>query len=275
MKYCHKCQEEFSDKVTKCLYCGGPVEVVLLPEDEKTAEAKPDYKLLIITALSIAVVILLMFSQSTNVMDKKEQPVKSQSLQSQSPSEQGKIATAVSMTPANTPVSESPISAANQTTAPTPATLAAYSLVNKALALCPNGKCPDPQKAIGYLDEAIKLKPDLPEAFNNRGNAYSDLKQYPRAIEDYDEAIRLKPAYAHPYYNRGLARSDLGQHEQALSDYNETIRLKPDETNAYINRGNTYFIQGDKTQGCDDAKKACELGNCKLLEEARSKKNCP
>ena len=146
--------------------------------------------------------------------------------------------------------------------------------MKNAFALCTSGKCTDAQKAIEYLNEAIKLKPDLAEAYNNRANAYTELKQYDRAIEDYNEAIRLKPNYAHAYYNRGSNYIDLKQYDRAIEDYNETIRLKPDETNAYVNRGNTYLTQGNKELGCSDAQKACELGNCKLLEDAKKKKNC-
>src|SRR3984957_20775248 len=33
-------------------------------------------------------------------------------------------------------------------------------------------------------------------AFNNRGNAFHDKKEYDRAISDYDQAIKLDPKYA-------------------------------------------------------------------------------
>jgi len=32
------------------------------------------------------------------------------------------------------------------------------------------------------------------------------------------------------------------------------------------NRGIVYFLQGNNERGCPDAKKACELGVCKVLE---------
>src|SRR6267378_1977540 len=38
-------------------------------------------------------------------------------------------------------------------------------------------------------------------AFNNRGNAYHDKKEYDRAIADYDQAVKLDPNYARAYYN--------------------------------------------------------------------------
>ena len=175
----------------------------------------------------------------------------------------------------NTPPTEPALAAlpANEPGAPKGAP-SANNLLKDAYAICNSGKCTDPKKAIEYLDEAIKLQPNSAEAYNNRGNAYGDLKQNDRAIEDYNEAIRLKPKYAHAYYNRGLTYSDLKQYDRAIEDYSETIRLKPDETNAYFNRGNAYLTQGNKEQGCSDAQKACELGNCKLLEAAKKNKDC-
>jgi len=53
------------------------------------------------------------------------------------------------------------------------------------------------------------------EGYINRGNAYFNLKQYERAIEDYTEAIHLKPEYALAYYSRGVSYSYLGQYQRA------------------------------------------------------------
>ncbi|MFA5321582.1 MAG: tetratricopeptide repeat protein [Smithella sp.] len=266
MKICRKCQEEFHDRVPKCLYCGGPLEVIsspqqiVKPSNEKQGGAKlkkmwKDYRILIIGAIIIAVGILFAISQTADFQ-------KSVKLTTE-------IKPAKAVTPAVSEVQE-PAPAANQAQAPG----LVNNLLNNAFDLCSSGKCTDPQKAIEYLDEAIKLKPDFAEAFNNRGNAYSDLGQYPRAIEDYNEAIRLKPQYAHAYYNRGFTYDDLGQYQLAIEDYNEAIRLKPEHIDAYYNRGNDYFLQNNKELGCRDAQKACELGGCKLLEKAKSKKYC-
>jgi tetratricopeptide (TPR) repeat protein len=164
------------------------------------------------------------------------------------------------------------------------------------------------QRAIEDYTEAIRLKPDDAEAYYNRGNAYANLGQQPRAIEDYTEAIRLKPAYADAYSNRGNAYAELGQYQRAIEDYTKAIRLRPndaeaynvkgkvytklgqyqraiedynkairikqDYADAYNNRGVAYLLQDNKELGCPDAQKACELGNCKILEMAKGKGDC-
>ncbi len=63
-------------------------------------------------------------------------------------------------------------------------------------------------EAIRCYSEAIRLQPDLAEAYNNRGSARSDNNDLQGAMADYDEAIRLKPDLAEAYYNRGRAREE-------------------------------------------------------------------
>ncbi|MGB5219157.1 MAG: tetratricopeptide repeat protein [Smithella sp.] len=150
----------------------------------------------------------------------------------------------------------------------------ADDLLKDALALCSSGKCKDPQKAIEYLNEAIKQKPDWAGAYNNRGNAYANLGQSQKAIEDYNEAIRLKSDYVQAYSNRGNAFTDLGQYQRAIEDYNEAIRLTPDFAYSYANRGNAYLIQGSEALACNDLQKACDLGMCSGLEKAKSQGKC-
>lgn len=99
---------------------------------------------------------------------------------------------------------------------------------DKALAL----NCNDCQKAVEYLNEAIHLNPDYVSAYRKRASIYVEMKQYGLAIDDYYEVIRLEPKDASAYHMRGYA----------------------------------YFYQGNLTLGCDDARKACRSGNCKLLK---------
>src|SRR5690242_19139349 len=57
-------------------------------------------------------------------------------------------------------------------------------------------------KAIGDLDEAIRLDPKLTKAFNARGGAWMAKGEYDKAIRDLDESIRLDPKNALAFYNR-------------------------------------------------------------------------
>jgi len=122
--------------------------------------------------------------------------------------------------------------------------------------------------------DCVKKSPNKVRVHLNRGVAYTRLGQYQRAIEDYNEAIRLNPDLAEVYNDRGVAYRKLGQYQRAIEDYNEAIRLNPDLAEVYYNRGDAYLSQSNNELGCRDAQKACELGDCQLLELAKVKGDC-
>ncbi|MCL2452715.1 MAG: tetratricopeptide repeat protein, partial [Alphaproteobacteria bacterium] len=103
----------------------------------------------------------------------------------------------------------------------------------------------DPHEKIRCYTEAIHLKPDYAEAYNNRGNARRDKGNLDGALQDYSEALRFKPDYATAYNNRGITRRDKGNLDGALQDYSEALRFKPDYATAYNNRGITRRDKGD------------------------------
>jgi tetratricopeptide (TPR) repeat protein len=127
-----------------------------------------------------------------------------------------------------------------------------------------------------FLCSCSKMNEEAVVCFN-KANALWDGQKYTdpkKAIEYLNKAIKLQPDYAQAYYNRGNAYYGLGLYQRAIKDYAEAIRLKPNDIDAYYNRGNTYFYLGNNKLGCNDAQKACALGDCKLLEIAKGKKDC-
>jgi len=130
------------------------------------------------------------------------------------------------------------------------------------------------ENAVKDYTEAIRLKPDYVEAYNNRGNIYGQHGQYQPAIDDFNKVIDLRPDHTKTYNNRGLAYSEMGQFQKAVADFNKAIHLKPDYVNAYNNRAEAYLKQDNRVAGCRDARTACDLGDCKILESARTKGSC-
>ena len=132
----------------------------------------------------------------------------------------------------------------------------------KAMALWKNGKFKDSKKAVDYWSRAIRSKQNTVEAYNNRGLAYHELKQYDRAIKDYSQAIRLDPARVNAYNNRGNSYYEKDEYQLALADFYQSLKRKPDYAKAHLNRGLVYY-QMDKTdQACSDFQNACDHGDC-------------
>jgi len=130
------------------------------------------------------------------------------------------------------------------------------------------------EEAINHYNKAISLASGYEDAYNNRGVAYAEIGRYQLAIEDFGKVISLDPRYFKPYNNRGLVYAKLGQYQMAIEDFNKAMRLKPDDVDTYFNRGLVYFNQGNNKPGCFDARKACALGNCKILEDVKGKGLC-
>jgi len=93
------------------------------------------------------------------------------------------------------------------------------------------------EEQVSAYDHAIRLDPNLAQAYNNRGNAKYNLEQHQAAIADYNEAIRLAPKFADAYDNRGATKAALKQYQAAIEDYNEAIQLNPEDATPYHNRG--------------------------------------
>ena len=85
-------------------------------------------------------------------------------------------------------------------------------------------------------NEAIRLNPDLVEAYSNRGVAKAELGQYEAAIADYDEAIRLKPDHVEAYINRGIAKTVLGLKDEARKDFETGLESARNANNPNIVR---------------------------------------
>ena len=94
-----------------------------------------------------------------------------------------------------------------------------------------------------------------------------------------DSASKNSSPYVHEgvtgwHTNRGITYTKLHKYESAFKDFDECIRLKPNYDDAYYNRGVIYLNHGYIEPGCQDARKACDLGNCRLLETAKGKGYC-
>lgn len=87
-------------------------------------------------------------------------------------------------------------------------------------------------KCIKASQQAIALKPNYPEAWNNIGTAYMALTQYNKAIEALQKAISLKPGYL-------LAKNNLVLAKDHHPDPEATIKAPTAED--YVNQSLTYF----------------------------------
>lgn len=62
-------------------------------------------------------------------------------------------------------------------------------------------------------------------AHSNRGLGHRRQGQLQKALADYNEAIRLRPNYPDAYGNRAYLLDLLGLHEQAITDWETALSL--------------------------------------------------
>jgi tetratricopeptide (TPR) repeat protein len=119
-----------------------------------------------------------------------------------------------------------------------------------------------PETLQGYLTdltEAIRLDPNLAEAYYRRGQVYYAREEYQNALSDENAAIRLDPTHALAYNVRGsLFFHHMKDNDRAIDDLTRAIRLDPKDKgewflrDAYVGRMFAYRAKGDKARADAD-----------------------
>lgn len=126
-----------------------------------------------------------------------------------------------------------------------------------------------PDDAIRYYREAIRLKEDYSEAYNNLGTVYLTQKEYDQAILMFQKALDnlfyQTPEFA--YFNMARAYEEKGEMEMATEYYRTAIELKPNYIEPYIWLGLLYQREGEHELALLTFKKARSI-----LEDRKPRK---
>lgn len=95
------------------------------------------------------------------------------------------------------------------------------------------------QKAIVHYTKAIKLNPQLSDAYINRGAAYESIGDLDLALQDVTMALHLYPK-PEAYNNRANIHFEQGAFDLAIEDYSKSTELDPKNTSAYIFLGHAF-----------------------------------
>jgi len=130
-----------------------------------------------------------------------------------------------------------------------------------SLFLCTNRSL-QPKERVEACTRAIErgeLKNDeLARAYAYRCDAYDDLEEYRRAIDDCDKALTFSPAYSYALKVRGVVYIKLKDFVRAIIDFDRVIELDPDAS-TYKNRGDSYLAMSQYHSAIRDYDKALEL----------------
>lgn len=121
------------------------------------------------------------------------------------------------------------------------------------------------QKAIRYLEAAIREQPNYFEAYNNLGVQHRKLRHWDEAIRIFRRALELRADSARPHVNLGAIYWELGQTKEAIESFEAGRQLEPNSTTIHLTLGQLYFQKQDYLH----AQESLELATRLSPKEAR------
>lgn len=91
-------------------------------------------------------------------------------------------------------------------------------------------------KAREYLDKSIQLNPSLAAAYVLKGDIYSSMSFYEKAVNQYKRASFLKPKDAQLNYNIGNCFIRMGKEDLAIAEWSKAIKNDATYILAYAGR---------------------------------------
>ena len=115
-------------------------------------------------------------------------------------------------------------------------------------------------EAINDFDEALKIDPNLALAKNNRGVAYSQLKDNKEALEDFNDYINSDLDDVDlSFYNKALLEFSLEKFEDALENIDSALISEPQIPNYNFLRGIINLDLGNVDEAEQDFKKLSKI----------------
>ena len=121
------------------------------------------------------------------------------------------------------------------------------------------------QLAKNYLNNSIKIDPNIPHIYNSRGIVHSKTKEFENAINDFDKAILLKTDFIEAHLNKGIALKNINKFEEGIKCFDECLKIEPENPKVYFNLGN-LLTEFKKYQKAKDAYDKAIFFNDKFAE---------
>jgi len=117
-------------------------------------------------------------------------------------------------------------------------------------------------KAVTEYSAAIDSKPEKPMlayVLSLRAAAYTQLKQYDKALADANQSIQLDDTDASAYLSRGYVYLALEKYEDAVKDFDKAIDLDNKVALAFLGRATAHLQLGEADLALADYKSSIAL----------------
>ena len=138
------------------------------------------------------------------------------------------------------------------------------------------------EERISACTDAIRLNPNDPVNYYNRGYEFRKQNDLDRALADFNELIRLEPNYSDNYFARGIVWYEKNIFSKAIKDFSQAIQLDEKNAKAYGNRGLVFTELGQFDRAIADFEQALKLNpdysqakqNLQYAQEQQKVKSC-
>jgi tetratricopeptide (TPR) repeat protein len=117
----------------------------------------------------------------------------------------------------------------------------------------------DTAKAVAEVTEAIKQRPDDPDAYLLRSNLRAIAGDTAGALADMSKVIELKPTMGYAYYTRAMLRLTVNDAEGASKDLDSAVANNYKEDHVYDMRAAMRTQRGDVRGALADMDEAIRL----------------
>jgi len=125
--------------------------------------------------------------------------------------------------------------------------------------------------AVDYLKQGLKLKPNVPGALFDLGNAYLMLKRFPEAIAQYEQAVAQDKSFWPAINNIGLIQYEVGDENAALKQWQRAADLDTKAAEPRLAIAAALYAKGKRDQGLSSGDAALRLdsryADLKFLKE--------
>ena len=122
-------------------------------------------------------------------------------------------------------------------------------------------KLNDLKKAEKIIEDAIKLKPKLPNGYCIKGLILKSLNKYNESKQSLEKAIDIDANYIDAYINLGLLNKDYNNYDDAEKYYLKAIDIDNNSAIAHLNLGACYKEKLDLDKAIFHTEKAIKLNN--------------
>ncbi len=102
----------------------------------------------------------------------------------------------------------------------------------------------DLDDALWHINEALRIRPDYPQAMNNKALILSRRGQNAEAVELLRRVVEEKPDWPDARKNLGQVMLDQGRLEEAMTEFRRVIQLNPGDVQSLTDLGICLAKQG-------------------------------